>query len=116
MIERKRGHIVAIASIFGKMSFKFMDYSASKFGVRGFMSALYHDLCAKDQDEFIKLTTVYPAFINTRKELSEQLDKVDEVVPRMSPEYVADEVVKGMLLNKSDVTLPFISILATVME
>jgi all-trans-retinol dehydrogenase (NAD+) len=107
MIERKRGHIVAISSVSGKITFPpAITYCASKFGVRGFMSALYDELCLKDHDEFIKLTTVYPAFINTRKELSDLLDGSNEITPRMTPEYVADEVVKAMLLNQSDVTLP----------
>ena len=70
------------------------------------MWALHDELCIDDSDKFIKTTTVYPWFINTRKELSDHLDSKNEMAPRMSAEYVADEVVKGMLLNKSDITLP----------
>jgi short chain dehydrogenase len=107
MIERKRGHIVGIASMSAKITFPLaIVYCATKFGVKGFMGALYDELCITKVDDFIKVTTVYPAFISTRKELCEVLDQVKEVTPRMSPEYVADEVVKGILLNKSDVTLP----------
>jgi short chain dehydrogenase len=107
MIERKRGHIVGIASLGGKITFPLaIGYCATKFGVKGFMGALYDELCITKVDDFIKVTTVFPAFINTRKELGEILDQTKEVTPRMSPEYVADEVVKGILLNKIDVTLP----------
>ena len=70
------------------------------------MWALHDELCIDDSDKFIKTTTVYPWFINTRKELSDHLDSKNEMAPRMSAEYVADEVVKGMLLNESDITLP----------
>ena len=107
MIDKKRGHIVAIASLGGKITFPLAcAYCATKFGVRGFMSALYDELCVDNSDEFIKLTTVFPSFINTRKELSDILDQTDEIAPRLSPQFVADEVVKGILLEKSDVTIP----------
>jgi short chain dehydrogenase len=108
MIERKRGHIVAIASLGSKITFPFaIGYCATKFGVKGFMEALYDELCFTKVDDFIKLTTVYPAHINTRKEFVEVMDQAKEASPRMSPEYVAEEVVRGILLNKSDVTLPY---------
>lgn len=107
MIERKRGHIVAISSIFGKFTFPMTGvYSASKFGVRGFMSALFDELCAFDIEDSIKLTTVFPAFINTQKELADLLTHTKELAPRLTPEYVADEVVKGILFDKKDVTVP----------
>lgn len=70
------------------------------------MGALYDELCVFDQDEFIKTTCVYPAFINTRKEMCDLLDQVYEAIPRMTPEFVADEVVKGLLVNKKDIILP----------
>lgn len=107
MIAQRRGHIVGISSLGGKITFPLaVGYSATKFGVRGFMGALYDELCTEDHDEFVKLTTVYPAFINTRKELSDLLDKSKETAPRMSPGYAANAIVKGILENKSDVTLP----------
>ena len=110
MIAKKRGHIVAISSIGGKITFPLACvYCATKFGVRGFMSALYDELCVDNSDEFIKLTTVFPSFINTRKELSDLLDQTDEILPRMSPESVAEEVIKGILFEKSDVTTPYLA-------
>lgn len=68
--------------------------------------ALYDELCVDNSDEFVKLTTVFPAFINTRKELSDMLDQTNEFAPRMTPQYVAEKVVEGILLEKSDVTIP----------
>jgi short-subunit dehydrogenase len=107
MIEQKRGHIVAIASLQGKISLPFScSYSSTKFGVKGFMSALYDELCAYDNDKYIKTTCVFPSFINTRKILCDILDQSKEFGPRMTPEYVADAVVKGILTEKRDVTLP----------
>lgn len=71
------------------------------------MGALYDELCVLEVDKFVCTTTVYPSFINTRKELSDVLDQTKEMSPRMSPQYVADNVVKGVLLNRIDITLPY---------
>lgn len=107
MIERKRGHIVGLSSLAGKIALPLgISYTATKFGVRGFMSALYDELCAFDHDEYVKVTTVFPSFVNTRKVLGDLLDNTNEMTPRMPPEYVADKIVDGILKNKRDVTLP----------
>jgi all-trans-retinol dehydrogenase (NAD+) len=107
MIEQKRGHIVAISSYAGKMSVPIAcGYCTTKFGVRGFMNALHDELCAYDQDDFIKTTCIFPFFINTRKELGEMLDNTTEFMPRMTPEFAADEIVKGILFGKREVTIP----------
>lgn len=107
MIERKRGHIVAVASLSGKVTFPLAcAYISTKFGVRGLMSALYDELCIDNSDEYVKITTAYPHFMNTRKELSDVMDNVKISTPRMSPKFVADEVIKAALLDKSEITLP----------
>lgn len=107
MIKKKRGHIVAIASLSSKVTFpKQIAYCSTKFGVSGFMRALYDELCMDDDDEYVKTTTVYPSFINTRKEMMDFLDKTEVMAPRMSAKFVADAVVDGMMNNKRDITLP----------
>lgn len=106
MIARKRGRIVAISSMTAKMTLPMSTiYSATKFGVDGFMEALFDDLCLDDYDEFIKLTTTFPYFINTRKELGDLMDDVEDLVPRMSAKYVADVTVKGVLLTKRKIVI-----------
>lgn len=107
MIKQKRGHIVAIASLAGKVTIPLAcAYCATKFGVRGFMGALYDELCMDGTDEYVKTTCVFPSFINTRKELSDLLDQTDEMTPRMTPEYVAKAIVNGIKSNALDVTVP----------
>ena len=73
------------------------------------MNALYDELCVKDQDEFIKVTTAYPNFINTRKDLSDMLDKLGDVTPRMTPAYTANGMVNALLQNKRCIVVPFSS-------
>jgi all-trans-retinol dehydrogenase (NAD+) len=105
MVERKRGHVVAIASFAGKVTFPgAVTYCATKFGVTGFMDALFDELCLFEQD-FIKTTTVYPTFINTRKELGEFLDKSGGI-PRFDPNYAAHMIVKGIVRNQRHIYIP----------
>lgn len=107
MLEKKRGHIVAISSMGGKLTIpNACVYCATKFGVHGFMNALFDELAINDDDQYVKTTCVFPYFINTRKELCDILDQTKEVAPRMTADYVADEIVKGMLMNKRNITLP----------
>lgn len=107
MIERKRGHIVGVSSLAGKIALPLgIAYTATKFGVRGFMAALYDELCAFNHDEYVKVTAVFPSFVNTRKDLADVLDNTNEMTARMPPGYVADKIVDGILRNKRDVTLP----------
>lgn len=107
MIKRQCGHIVAVASMSAKFTFPLAcAYISTKFGVRGLMSAFYDELCIDNSDKFVKLTTAYPHFMRTRKELMEALNNVKITTATMSPKFVADEVIKAMLLEKSEITLP----------
>ncbi|KAG5684989.1 hypothetical protein PVAND_014192 [Polypedilum vanderplanki] len=106
MIDRKYGHIMTIASL-GSLSTMqgHTVYCASKWGLNGFMSNLYDEIHINKQDEFIKLTTIYPQFIDTRKELSDILDKAELNLLRSSPGEVADKAVEGMLLNETKIII-----------
>jgi len=87
MIERDYGHIVGIASMAAIYTIPFeIIYCATKCGVRGLHSALYDELCVFGKDKNIKLSTVYPGYVNTRKQL---IDALDPNVPRIEPEVAA---------------------------
>lgn len=68
------------------------------------MDALFDELCLLEQD-FVKTTTVFPMFINTRKELGERLDESGSI-PRFDPDYAAHQIVKGILLNSRKIYMP----------
>jgi short-subunit dehydrogenase len=107
MIERKRGKIVAIASLSAKLSLPMSTiYSTTKAAVKAFMDSLYEELCCYNQETMIRLTTVFPGFIATRKELTDMLKKSPSLMSNLTPEEVADEVVNGMLNYKKDITIP----------
>jgi hypothetical protein len=69
------------------------------------MKALYDDLCLNGHDEFIKLTTVYPAFVSTQKSLTNLIGSVSDM-PFFDPDFIGDLIVKGMLLNRREFVVP----------
>lgn len=104
MIERKYGHIIAIGSFSGKVTFPYsVTYCTSKFGVTGFMSALFDELVVLGHDDYVKTTTVFPSFVNTKPELAEN---ISSDIPMLSPERVAEETVNGILRNQRNIFIP----------
>lgn len=101
MMKRKRGRIIAIASFGAKITIPMgAVYCASKYGVDGLMETLFDDLCIENLEESIRTTTVYPYFINTNKKIADVMEEIDDMLPRYAPKYVAEEAVKGILINK----------------
>ena len=106
MIERKRGHILAVSSLSAKVSTYYMvAYTTTKSGNAGFMQSLHEDLCLKNQDEFIKLTTVYPAYVSTQKDLQDLIGTACDI-PFYDPDYIAELIVSGMLINRREFIVP----------
>jgi 3-oxoacyl-[acyl-carrier protein] reductase len=87
MIERKRGHIINIASIAGKVgSANRAVYCASKFGVVGFTESLAEEV----RQYGIRASVICPGSTNTRFSSSETSGKSKERMLR--PEDVAHAV------------------------
>lgn len=107
MIERKRGHIVAVSSLSAKVSsYGILAYIATKYGNDGFMRALYDEMCFDGHDEYIKLTTVYPAFFATQKKLKNMINTACPIMPMYDPSLAGDIIVKGMLRNRREFLVP----------
>lgn len=76
------------------------------------MESLYDELCCDGHDDKIKLTTVYPYFIYTSKDVENILNRLKDPYPRFTPEKVAKKTVEGVLLNKRKIfVLPTKSLL-----
>jgi len=106
MIERQNGRILTICSLASLFTAPTLTvYCATKMGLKGFMQCLSDELYLNNYHKFIKLTSIYPDFIHTRKEISETLDKMNHFLPRLTPERVADEAVRGMLKRKQNVVV-----------
>jgi all-trans-retinol dehydrogenase (NAD+) len=106
MIERKRGHIIAVSSLLALISFcNSLTYTTTKAGNDRFMDALYIDLCWQGHDDYIKLTTVYPGAVATQKSLQKLSDELVGM-PMEDPNYVGHMTVKAMLINRRKVLVP----------
>ena len=107
MIERKKGHIVAVSSLSAKVSsYGIIAYIATKYGNDGFMRSLYDDLCLEGHDEYIKLSTVYPAFFGTQKQLKNIMNTASPGMPVYDPKLAGELIVKGMLQNRREFIVP----------
>ncbi|GAB0095670.1 estradiol 17-beta-dehydrogenase 11 [Sergentomyia squamirostris] len=109
MIRRRKGHIVAISSLSGlDAAGRAVAYSASKFGVRGFMEALREEIRLEGHLGEIFTTTVYPYFISTRKDLMQKMQRTSlfQRFPPLLPDDAADIVVDAILENKVSITIP----------
>ncbi|XP_059620824.1 uncharacterized oxidoreductase YoxD-like [Phlebotomus argentipes] len=109
MIKQKRGHIVGICSGFGLYpGGRSVAYSASKYGVRGFMSSLSEELLYNGQKDFIKTTTIFPVLMSTRKEVFDLYEKlkISDKLACLTPNYAAQMTVKAIKSGAELMSLP----------
>ena len=100
MIERRNGHLVFISSLSGKAATPNTAlYNASKFGMRGFASAIRADL----RGSGVGVTTVFPGFIRDAGMFAEADVKLPPGVGTRTPEQVADAVVNGIERNRGEI-------------
>lgn len=108
MAARKRGAIINVASVAGKIATpKSAVYSATKFAVLGYSNGLRLEL----KPLGISVLTVNPGPVNTEffniaDKTGEYLDKVRFFV--QSPEKIAKKVVDTIGTNKRELTVPFV--------
>jgi short-subunit dehydrogenase len=106
MAEQKRGHIINIASMAGKMATqKSTVYSATKFAVLGYSNALRLEL----RPLHIQVTTVNPGPIRTHffdkaDESGTYLDKVGMFL--LEPQDLALEIVNAIGTRKREINRP----------
>jgi short-subunit dehydrogenase len=100
MIERGEGHLVFISSISGNVaSPRGSIYAATKFGLRGFATALHDELL----DEGVGVSTVFPGFISDAGMWAETGLELRKGVSTRTPEQVAAGVIKGIETNRSEI-------------
>ncbi|XP_077990759.1 17-beta-hydroxysteroid dehydrogenase 13-like [Glandiceps talaboti] len=105
MLDHNHGHIVTMASMAGKHGVaKLVDYTASKYAAVGFTEALTNEIKEQNKDG-IKTTTVCPLFVDTGMTKYPRL-RFPKLSPVMEPEYVAAEIIDGVLRNKEELLIP----------
>lgn len=105
MIERRRGHLVFISSLNGRVaSPQTSIYAASKFGLRGFALGLRQDL----RPHGVGVSVVMPGFIRDAGMFADAGVKLPPGVATRSPEQVAAAVISAVEHNRAEVDVaPF---------
>jgi short-subunit dehydrogenase len=104
MISRRRGHIVNISSVAGKVgTLNVAGYSASKFAINGLSESLYHELAPLG----IHVSVICPGPVRTdfNKPFADMPPKSPEWLV-ISPEFVSAAVIKAIEKNRFEVVLP----------
>jgi len=103
MIEKKKGHIVNIASAAGMVSSPKMSvYVASKHAVVGWSESIRLELEAISKD--LHVTTVTPSYINTG-----MFEGVrSPIIPILKQETAARKIIEGVKKNKIFIRMPWI--------
>jgi short-subunit dehydrogenase len=100
MVERGAGHMLFMSSLAGKSATPGSGiYNATKFGLRGFASALRADL----HDSGVGISAVFPGFIRDAGMFAEAEVKLPPGVGTSSPEDVARAVVSAIERNRAEV-------------
>uniref|UniRef100_A0A182TDH4 Short-chain dehydrogenase/reductase 3 n=1 Tax=Anopheles melas TaxID=34690 RepID=A0A182TDH4_9DIPT len=102
MMNGNSGHIVTVSSVTGLLgTYGCTDYSATKFACVGFHESLYSELKTHGYDN-IHMTLVCPYYINTGMFAGCK----PRLFPMLEPNYVADSMVRSILKNEVNCTLP----------
>lgn len=107
MVKQGSGHIISTVSMGGIVSLKgSATYSASKFGLRGFLMALRDELKPKG----VSVTGIYPSGVDTqmlRYEARNGGSNLNFVSDPLSVDEVGKAVVQSMSSKRLEVYLPY---------
>jgi short-subunit dehydrogenase len=118
MLERRRGHIVNIASLAGKSALAFFHtYTATKYGLVGFSHSIRHELT----DEPVSASVICPGFIEREGMYGRVEHAIDVENPLGSspPEKVGQAVVRAIRDDRAEIIIsarpvrPLIGLAAT---
>lgn len=100
MVERRRGHLVYISSMSGKVATARSSlYNGTKFGLRGFAYAVREDL----RGTGVGVTTVFPGFISDAGMWADAGLDLPRGIGMKSPEQVARAVIRGIEKDKAEI-------------
>ena len=100
MVARRSGHIVFMSSLAGKVGTPRRSvYSATKFGLRGFAQSLREDL----RPSGVGVSAIFPGFVRDAGMFHDTGTKLPPGVGTVSPEAVADAVVRAIERNRGEI-------------
>jgi uncharacterized protein len=99
MVSRGSGHLLFMSSLAGKAATPGTAlYNASKYGLRGFASALRADL----RSSGVGVSTIFPGFIRDAGMFADADVKLPPGIGTRSPQDVANAVVKAIERNRGE--------------
>jgi len=100
MVARRSGHLVFMSSLAGKVGTpRSSVYSATKFGLRGFAQSLREDL----RPSGVGVSAIFPGFVRDAGMFHDTGTKLPPGVGTVSPEAVAEAVVRAIERNRGEV-------------
>lgn len=107
MIEKNRGHIVALSSMAGMIGLRnLVPYCGSKFAVRGIQEALADELrCESNGKSEIKFTTIYPFMVDTGLCKKPKI-KFEDFMPLVKPEDAAAAIISAQRKDVQEISIP----------
>jgi short-subunit dehydrogenase len=112
MVARGGGHLVFMSSLAGKAATPGSSlYNATKYGLRGFASALRADLRSRD----VGVSAVFPGFIRDAGMFADAGVKLPPGVGTRAPEDVAQAVVSAIEENRGEVDVAPLTLRASAM-
>jgi short-subunit dehydrogenase len=104
MLERRRGHVVNVASLAGKLAPLYLaTYGATKHGVVGFT----HSLRAEYVDEPVSFSAICPVFVGRVGMYARSEPQIEDEPPpgfsTVPPERVADAVLSAIREDRAEV-------------
>lgn len=107
MLEKGRGSVANIVSIGAIISLADSAlYSATKFGLRGFLTAIHEEL----KGTGVKISGIYPAAVDTPMLMHEALNGgtvLNWLNAVKSPDDVAKAVLRGIRTGKLEIYVPY---------
>ena len=108
-VARKNGHIVVVTSVVGKIGTPLRSsYAASKHALHGFFDSLRSEV----YNDNIAVTLICPGYVNTNVSINaltadgtpqNTMDKA--TAGGLSPEYVAERMLKVIMKKKQEVVI-----------
>jgi short-subunit dehydrogenase len=112
MVARRSGHMVFMSSLAGKVGTpRSSVYSATKFGLRGFAQSLREDL----RPSGVGVSAIFPGFVRDAGMFHDTGAKLPPGVGTVSPEAVADAVVRAIERNRGEVDVAPVGLRAGAM-
>ncbi len=102
MVERGKGHIIMIGSVSGKIASSDTSlYNATKFGLRGFALGFRQDAARHG----VGVSIVEPSFVREAGMFADSETKLPPGVRTVTPDAVADGVVKAVRRDRAEVVV-----------